>query len=153
MTKSKVLGTPYVLNESQAEWLRTYYPYKSTQPLASMMGCMYATVDRIAKRLGIAKDRQALCKRLSDIRHKIVRSERLRDKWCLPRKTTFHLPSRIYTKREIRRRWNAKQKWGYIPGDYVTERFILFYDENTRRNKVFETYCRKAGFEIREWHK
>lgn len=151
LTKSKALGTPYVLNESQIVWLRTYYPDTSTHPLAALMGCSYQCVVRIAKRHGIAKDRQALRKRLSDIQYKIVRSERLRDKWCLPRKTAYHLPCKIYTKREIRRRWKAITKWGYIPSDYITERFILFYDENTRRSKKFETYSKKAGFEIKEW--
>lgn len=150
LLKSKALGTPYVLTEAQAEWLRRYYPDTSTHTLAALMGCSFQSVLRIAKRYGIAKDRQALRKCLSDIQHGIIRSERLRDKWCLPRRTTYYLPCKIYTKREIKRRWKAKKEWGYIPGDYITERFILFYDKQTNRNKKFEANSIKAGFEIKE---
>lgn len=150
LSKSKAIGTPYVLTEAQAEWLRTYYPNNPSKALSMLMGCSRRTTNNLAKRYGIFKDRVAYPKRLSDIQKKLVESERRRERWGLPRQTNLHLPSKIYTGRELMRRCNSKKKWGYIPGDYITERFILFYDRHTNRNKKFEANSIKAGFEIKE---
>ena len=150
LTRSTTLGTPYVLTDEQEAWLRRWYPVENNAVLAHMMGTSCQTFIRIAKKRGLKKHMEAYSKRMSEIQLKIVESERRRDRWGLPRRTTYHLPWKAYTKKEIRRRWNAKRKWGYIPGDKVEERYVIFYDENTRRNKKFETYCIKAGFEIKE---
>lgn len=150
LSRSNSLGTPYVLTDDQAGWLRRFFPVESTEEIARMMGMHRSSVTRIARRLGIAKDREAYLRRLRDIQLRIVESERRRERWGLPRRTGYHLPTRAYTKKEISRRWNAKRKWGYIPGDKVEERYVIFYDGNTRRNKSFEHYCEKNGFTIKE---
>lgn len=115
-----------------------------------MLGIGLSTLKTLAHRLGLTKDKEELSKRLSEGQKRLVESERRRGRWGLPRKTTYHLPTKKYTNRELIRRWKAKMTWGYIPGDYVWERYILYYDSQTRRNKKFETYCKKAGFEIKE---
>lgn len=150
INKSKSLGTPYVLTEEQVEWLRRYYPNNATGEIGKIMGLARTSVTRIAQRLGIAKDRIVYPQRLREIQLKIIESERRRDRWGLPRRTNLYLPRKAYTKKEIRRRWTAKRRWGYIPGDSMEERYIIFYDEHTKRNRIFEHYCIKNGFRIEE---
>lgn len=150
LTRSTQWGTPYVLTTEQEVWLRKYYPIEANATITKFLGIRLGTLKTLAKRHGITKDKEALSKILSENQKRLVESERRRERWGLPRKTTYHLPAKKYTKRELIRRWKAKKIWGYIPGDYVEERHVIFYDSQTKRNKKFETYCKKAGFEIKE---
>lgn len=155
LERSSSWGTPYVPTEEQAAWLCKWYPVCNNDVIAKMMGIGCSTVIRFAKRMGIVKDKGALSRRYSEIQKKIIESERRRDRWGLPRRTTYHLPHNNLTKREIIRRWKAKKKLGYIVVDARTEewnkRKVIYYDGNTSRSKKFEKYCRKAGFHIKEW--
>lgn len=153
LTRSNTLGTPYVLTDKQEEWLRRWYPVENNAVLAQLMGVSCSTFIRMAKKRGIKKDMETYSKRMSEIQKRIVESERRRDRWGLPRRTTYHLREKKLTKKEIHRRWKAK-KWGYIIIDARSEEgfqrhHTIYYDEHTRRNKKFEIYCIKAGFEIR----
>ncbi len=155
MRRCAAWGTPYILTPEQEAWLRKWYPIEKNDVLALMMGvCHYSTIIRLAHKLGLKKDRAAYAKRMSEVQLKLVESERRRGRWGLPRRTTYHLPTRILTKAEIRRRWNAKLR-GYIIADARSEegwwqRHTIYYDENTNRNKKFEIFCKKAGFEIKK---
>lgn len=155
LTRSTQWGTPYVLTTEQETWLSKWYPIESNAVLAQMMGTSYQTLIRMAQKRGLKKDMDAFRQRSKEIQLKIVESERRRDRWGLPRRTTYHLRNKILTKKEIKRRWKAKQK-GYIVMDARTEegwrqRYTIYYDGDTQRNRKFETFCKKAGFEIKEW--
>ena len=154
LMRDTVLGTPYLLTEEQEAWLCKWYPIESNAVIAKMMGTATLTIIRMAQRRGIKKDMEAFRQRSREIQLKIVESERRRDRWGLPRRTTYHLRNKLLTPKEIKRRWKAKQR-GYIVADARSEegwrqRYTIWYDEKTRRNKNFETYCKRAGFEIQK---
>lgn len=154
LSRSTTLGTSYVLTDEQEAWLVKWYPIETNAILAQMMGVCCSTFIRMAKKHGLRKDMDAFRQRSRQIQLKIVESERRRDRWGLPRRTTYHIRAKKLTQKEITRRWKAK-KWGYIIADARSEegwrqRYIIYYDEHTRRNKKFEIYCIRAGFEIRK---
>lgn len=155
LAKSGSLGTPYLLTDEQLDWFRQYRPTTSDHTIARLMGVSYQTVRRMAARLGIAKDRASLGARLRQIQLDIVQSERRRMKWGLQRRTTYHLPSVPYTRAQVIKRWRAHSQFGYILSDDCSDeggsRYVIYYDEHTRRNKVFERYAIKNGFSIEPW--
>ncbi|MBQ0073630.1 MAG: hypothetical protein KBT34_05510 [Prevotella sp.] len=54
---------------------------------------------------------------------------------------------RLYSRQEVHYRYYAR-RYGYITGDPVTERYILYYDNETDRRAIFERNITKKGFEI-----
>ena len=153
LRKEKKLGTPYMLTDEQAEWLRRYFPVTADRIIQQMIGCSYMTVRRLAQRLGISKDRNAIHERYSQKMKEVVKSERRRDHWGLPRRTCLRLPFKKYTATEIRRRYKAVHKYNYILADDCSDegghRYCIYYDENTTRNERFEYNSRSAGFKIK----
>lgn len=155
LQRAKTLGTPYTLTDEQRAWLEKYFPICGDKDLAKAMGCAYMSVRRIAHKLGLAKDRDAMMLRFSAIQKSIIESERRKERWCLERKTNIYIPRKKYTSQQIRRRWQAVKKFGYILADDYSEegghRYVIYYNENTKRNKMFEKYSIKHGFRFEEW--
>ena len=150
-----IKGWAFVLTDEQQAWLRMYFPCRPDKPLSKMMGCSYMSLRRIASKLGIKKDREVLRERYSAEMKSLVARERRKDRWGLPRSTNYKLCHKPYTEKEIRRRHNAVSKWGYVLADDCSEgsgnRYVIYYDQDTKRNKKFETYSKKNGFRIEEW--
>ncbi len=156
LTKSKKRGTPYVITPEQETWLTKNFPFMADKSLATAMGCAIVSVRRFAKKLGLQqKDREVMTQRFSKIQKDILESERRRERWCIERKTAIYIPRKKYDHEQLRRRWVAVKKYGYIlADDYSDEgghRYCIYYDENTRRNKRFEKYGMKHGFTFKEW--
>lgn len=155
LTKAKSLGTPYALTDEQRAWLAKWFPVVADKELAKAIGCAYMSVRRMAKKLGIAKDREVMRERFRETSKEIVESERRRDRWRLPRRTNFHLPFKKYTASQIARRRNAVHKYNYVLADDCSDegghRYVIYYDENTQRDERFEYNSRRAGFEIKRW--
>ncbi len=53
-----------------------------------------------------------------------------------------------YTASQLRRRYMAVHRYNYILPSGKSDRYTLYYDENTTRNERFEYNCRRAGFQI-----
>lgn len=155
LTRSKGHGTPFVLTDEQERWFTRWYPISADKDLAKAMGCGYMSVRRMAKKLGIEKDRRMISERYCKIVKTIVESERRRDRWGLPRRTSLHLPFKKYSASQIARRYKAVHKYNYILADDCSDegghRYCIYYDENTNRNEHFEYNSRRAGFEIKRW--
>ena len=60
-------------------------------------------------------------------------------------------PIKRYTASQIRRRYTAVHKFNYILPDDKSDRYTLYYDENTQRDERFEYNSRRAGFQILRW--
>lgn len=95
------------------------------------------------------KKRKALAERKS-VKHKeLWRKERLRHEYGLPRQTKLRVVSKAYTHLELRRRHLSLQ-YGYIlPTDLrdeAGERYVIYYDDETRRNEKFEKNSIERGF-------
>ena len=147
-------GCSIVLTSEQEDWLRRYYPTELNKQLAFIMGIHRASLSRMAKKLGLTKAPAYYVmknKRQSKHKKNMIHSERLREKWCLPRQTKYHLPMKPYTPKEIMRRRKATER-GYITGDVTGgDRYKLFYDEHTQRKSAFERNCVEAGFHIEQY--
>lgn len=148
-------GTPFILTDEQAEWLYRCFPVTPDHTLAKMIGVGYMTVRRMAAKLGLAKDKAAYSERSQRVIHQIAESERRRARLCLPSRTRWRLPSKPYTPLQLRKRYQAVHKYGYVLADDCSEggghRFVIYYDQETRRNKTFEEYSKIHGFRFKEW--
>lgn len=85
-------------------------------------------------------------------RLKLWEKERWRMSMGLPRKTRLILPQVSYSRIQLQRRWNAIKRYGYILGDTreeFCERLVIYYDEETKRSKLFEKNSIKCGFQFR----
>lgn len=155
LTKSQTLGTPYILTDDQKAWLERYFPIQSDKDIAKAMGCAYMSVRRRAKKMGLVKDRVVMGQRYSKAQKDILESERKRVRWCLERRTKIYIPNKKYDHEQLRRRWYAVKKFGYILADDYSDdgghRYVIYYDQTTRRNKMFEKYSKKHGFKFEEW--
>lgn len=92
----------------------------------------------------------------SQSRKEVIRKERLRMKYDMPRQTrlTIVVLNR-YTKSQTCHRYNALRR-GYIVmedcSEQSGERFNIYYDSNTRRTEQFEKNLIKDGFKIKQWN-
>lgn len=119
----------------------------------------YLDSDRYRNPFSIMKEKnpkkyQELLAERRELRLKTVRKERAKDLFGLPRETRLHLPMRPYTHAQANKRWNARKK-GYIVPDDVREghgqRWVIYYDDRTRRGARFEKLLIKAGFKVERW--
>lgn len=97
---------------------------------------------------------KAMCKKLSKLRSEVIESERLREKWGLPRKTKLNIVQLPYRRSQIQRRYNAVRR-GYILASDCSEgsgyRYIIYYDDKTVRSEQFERNCIRDGFRFERW--
>lgn len=150
-------GTSIVLTKQQEDWLRRYYPTQLSNHLASLMHIHRTSLTRLAKKLRLTKTSAYYVKKKKQLSEKAknkIHSERLRDKWCLPRQTKYHLPLKPFTTAEIRRRHRAIASGYYVSSDLSEaggERYCIYYDDETIRRPRFESHCKQAGFQIKRW--
>lgn len=96
------------------------------------------------------KYKQLLEKR-SKHRKELIRKEKLRIMRGLPQKTKLTTPLVMcrYTRSQIWRRYNALRRGYFLSTDKSEaggERYLIFYDDDTRRAKQFEKNCIADGF-------
>lgn len=94
-------------------------------------------------------------KRKSEERKESIRKEALRMKWGLPRQTNLKIVVMCpYTSSQSSHRHNAQRR-GYILADDCSEgsghRYVIYYDNETRRSPRFEQNLIKDGFRIEAW--
>lgn len=155
LTRAKVLGTPFILTDEQKAWFERYFPVQSDKDIAKAMGCAYMSVRRMAKKMGLVKDKAAMGRRYSEIQKGVLENERRRERWGLDRRTNIYIPHKKYDHEQLRRRCVAVKRYGYILADDYTDegghRYMIYFDQNTRRNKMFERYSKEHGFNFEEW--
>ena len=91
-------------------------------------------------------------KRKSEARRAVWADERRRVRIGLSQKTRLNMPQFPFTRQQANVRYRALN-WGYILGDRrenLGERYIIFYDNNTRRSPIFEQNLDSYGFTLRE---
>ena len=90
-----------------------------------------------------------LMKERSEHRKELWRKERMRMLYGMDRKTGLKVVLKKYTRRQVCHRSNAL-KYGYFlstdSSEQGGERYIIFYDDNTRRSDIFERNCVADGF-------
>lgn len=106
------------------------------------------------KRTNPHKYRQWM-KRKSEERKETLRKETLRMKWGLPRQTKLKAVVMCpYTTSQTSHRYNALRR-GYILADDCSEgsgyRYVIYYDNETRRAPQFEQNLMRDGFRLEEW--
>jgi len=96
-----------------------------------------------------------MSKRMSEGRKELIRKERQRAVYGLPRKTKLtNVLTCKYTKRQCSHRYNAMQR-GYILMEDCSEqggeRYNIYYDAKTQRAPRFERNLIADGFTLKEW--
>lgn len=79
-------------------------------------------------------------------------NERKRIRLCMSRNRSYHLPQVNYTRQQVGFRYNAKRR-GYILGDISEkfgERYMIYYDGETKRDERFERHLEQSGFTVKE---
>ena len=91
--------------------------------------------------------------RMSAAKKELIRKEKLRQSYGLERNTKLHLPIVPYTRSQVFHRSNAlKRGYFYYAGKLTdNDRYIIFYDDRTKRSELFERNLRKDHFIIEEW--
>lgn len=88
-------------------------------------------------------------------RKECIRKEKMRVMYGLERKTNLKVVVMCpYKRSQIHHRVNAMRR-GYVLTEDCSEgnpdRYIIYYDKDTKRSERFEENCRKDGFSIKEW--
>ena len=94
----------------------------------------------------------AMVKRRSDERRELIRKERLREIYGLPRKTKLRLPMNNFTSSQKGHRYNALKRGYFVMADCSEqsgERYNIYYDQDTKRSELFERNLVKDGFTIK----
>lgn len=118
------------------------------------------------ERLGLRENAQMRIKRedperykrwignLSAERRESIRKEKMRMVYGLERKTNIGLALCPYKLSQRQHRYNALRR-GYVLAEGCEEgnpdRYIIYYDKETKRSEKFEANCIKDGFMIKEW--
>lgn len=93
---------------------------------------------------------QAIKERRSHDRKEMIRKERMRVVYGLPRKTNLKVVVMTpYKRSQIARRHSALNR-GYLLAEDCAEgspdRYIIYFDDDTQRSKRFEANCIRDGF-------
>ena len=64
---------------------------------------------------------------------------------------------KAFTKKQVHCRYRAATLYGYVVfngydlRDHDTDRYTIYYDDNTRRSTRFEATCQRYGLKIEEY--
>ncbi len=93
-----------------------------------------------------------LMRKRSTERTELIRKEKFRQDFGLPRQTRLRIILTPYKRSQVRRRYNALQR-GYIvmsdTSEQGGERYNIYYDDDTVRSDKFENNLRKDGFSVK----
>lgn len=150
---------PYVLTDDQAAWLREVFPMTENIAIIRAMGISYPTLYKLVKRYDLQKTEEglrAIRQRQADHHKRMIRQARLHLMGGETPRTCKNVRIQPFTKSQIGRRYHAIHIYGYIvteghqARDNDPERYIIYYDQTTRRSATFEANCENAGFIIKE---
>lgn len=92
-----------------------------------------------------------MIEKMSNGRKELVRKEKLRVVYGLEQKTNIVIVMCRYKDSQRRRRHSARKR-GYIVPDECSEmgstRYVIYYDDDTRRSRVFERNLIRDGFKV-----
>lgn len=95
---------------------------------------------------------EEICRRAGERRREFIRKEYRRMLYNLPRKTKFtFMVLNKYSSSQISHRYNALRRGYFVMDDCSEEggeRYNIYYNEDTRRNKLFEKNLVKDGFKV-----
>ena len=144
-----------VLDEAQREWLRETFPVTENAAVCMAMGVSRPTLYRLVKEMGLRRSSDGLreIKRRQGRRHhRMVIAERMRMMGGGRPERCGNIRIVPFTSVQVMCRHNAKRNHGYLVadgygmGDGHPDRWVIFYDEGTRRSERFEANCREKGF-------
>lgn len=108
---------------------------------------------RVMKKASPYRYRKMIMKR-SESRKQLFRMERARQIYGLPQKTMLNVPMTKYTRSQLCHRSNALKR-GYFYMEDCREgsgyRYVIYYDSDTKRSKLFEKNLVKDGFKVIEY--
>lgn len=94
------------------------------------------------------------CRKMSENMKARIRTKKFRQRMGLHTNDRIQATLNPYTRPESTRRSNALRRGYVLHPDHSEQgghRFVIYYDEETPRNKRFEENSIKAGFSIRPW--
>ena len=155
--KKKKKRHKYILTHRQKEWLRKWHPCTENKVLEQISGYSHVTLARFVKELGLKKSVEgfkAIMQRKGERLRELRQKEKRRILFGLPQQTRMHTPLKKYNRAQHSCRSRALKK-GYVLDADCKEgspsRWVIYYDDKTRRDEVFERNCNKNGFRVQEW--
>ena len=147
----------YILTHEQEAWLRKWHPCIENRVLQQMSGFSHSVLARFIKELGLKKDGEGfrqIKQRFSEHRKRLIKSERRRLMWGMKQQTKIYVALKPYNFAQLSCRAHALEKGYVLSTDYKEGspyRWIIYYDNDTPRDEVFERNCNKNGFMVKEW--
>ena len=151
---------PYILNDEQEAWLRETFPVTENHIVAKAMGTTWPTLYRIVKLMAIEKSEEgikAIRQRQREWHNRMNRQARLLLLGGTTPSTCHNIRLQRYTKRQLQCRHTATKLYnsivynGYDLKDFDPARYVIYYDEETKRSARFEKTCAKHGLTIKEY--
>jgi hypothetical protein len=150
---------PYALTDDQVEWLSETFPVTENIAIVRAMGISYPTLYKMARRYGLSKTEeglQAIRQRQTEWHKRMNRQTRLHLMSGQQTGRCMNVRIKPYTKLQVDCRSKAVRIYGYIvteghqARDHDPDRYVIYYDDKTRRSAKFEANCEAAGFNIKE---
>ena len=155
--KKEKIRQKYVLTDEQKAWLTKWHPITENKVLEQMSGYTHVTLARFVKEIGLKKSDEgfkAIMQRKGERLRNLRQKERRRILFGLPQQTRMHVVLEAYNHAQHSCRCRAIEK-GYVLSSECGEgslgRWLIYYDDETPRDDVFERNCNKNGFRIEEW--
>ena len=151
---------PYILDAEQEAWLREIFPVTENRLVEKAMRTTHPTLYKLVKALGIVKSKEGLAsikKRQGETHHHINRHFRLLHMGGQANDRCTNIRIRAFTKKQVHCRHRAATLYGYVVfngydlRDHDTDRYTIYYDENTKRSARFEATCQRYGLKIEEY--
>ena len=160
LKRSPVGYHPYLLNDEQEAWLRDTFPVTENRRIVKAMGLTWPSLYRIVRALGITKSEEGLAaikKRQGEDHHHLNHHFRLLHMSGQASDRCTNIRIKAFTKKQVHCRHRAATLYGYVVfngydlRDHDTDRYTIYYDDNTRRSTRFEATCQRYGLKIEEY--
>lgn len=142
-----------ICTEEHVRFLRENYATTRTKDIQKMFGVSSRVMNRLARELGLKKDRDA---------HYAMSAAGLRNTWNgekrrvrigLNQRTGLTCPVDKYSETHHGIRYRAQSR-GYVLGDayeFSGERYTIFFTEESRRSAIFERHCVQHGIAVKDF--
>ena len=143
---------PYTLTAEQEAWLRATFPTTENTVIAKAMGVSYPTLYYMAKHLNLEKSKEglrAIHLRQGQQHSKMNRHERLRIMSGEKSERCKNVRAMPYTRQQVSIRHKALRRGYILPtntADHSSDRYTIFYDDETERSSRFEANSKNKGF-------
>ena len=154
LKKEKSSRHPYILTAEQEAWFCETFPTEKNEKIMSVMGISPRTLRKFALKFRLKKNPEwiKLIKKQNGEEHK-RKNRHVRLMMISGHNTTkcTNIRAQAYTPHQTDLRHRALKR-GYLLDEDISEgsrgRYVIYYDDETRRSAKFEANCLRNGLRI-----